>query len=177
MIALERRTAGTELRATGRQLHGIVAPFNTETRIGGFTESIAPGAFAASLSSGADIVALQDHMPDRLLGRTKSGSLRLNEDTTGLRFALDLPMTTAANDLLELVRTGNAGGMSFGFVPTAEDWPKPDRRVLRGVDLREISVVSWAPAYPNTEVAARSRHGAASMTYAASRLRLWARTL
>jgi HK97 family phage prohead protease len=173
---IERRTGSTELRANGRQLFGTVAPFNTPTRIGSFTEEIAPGAFRASLATGSDIVALQDHMPDRLLGRTRSGSLRLSEDGAGLTFALDLPMTTAANDLLELVRTGNAGGMSFGFVPTREDWPKPDRRILRGVDLREISIVSWAPAYPNTTVDARSHH-AARMTYAASRLRLWTRTL
>lgn len=171
---IERRTNATELRTEGRRLIGRVAPFNTPTCIGGFTEEIAPGAFRASLASGADIVALQDHAPDKLLGRTASGSLRLAEDATGLTFALDLPQTTVANDVLELVRTGNAGGMSFGFLPTSEDWPKPDRRILRGIDLREISVVSWAPAYPNTEVAARSRH---ALPVQAGRLRLWARTL
>jgi HK97 family phage prohead protease len=173
---VERRTLAAELRSNGRQLFGTVAPFNTPTRIGSFTEEIAPGAFRNSLAAGSDIVALQDHDASKLLGRTRSGSLRLSEDSGGLTFALDLPMTTAANDLLELVRTGNCGGMSFGFVPTREDWPKPDRRILRGIDLREVSIVSWAPAYPNTTIAARSR-GAARMTYAASRLRLWARTL
>ncbi len=146
------------------------------TRIGGFEESIAPGAFRASLASGADVVCLQDHNPERLLGRTRSGSLQLREAADGLNFSLDLPRTTIADDVLELVRTGNCGGCSFGFVPTDESWPKPDRRILRGVDLREISIVSWQPAYPDTTVSARSRH-AARMTHTAARLRLWARTL
>jgi HK97 family phage prohead protease len=174
---IERRTGAAELRVEGgRRLIGRVAPFNTPTRIANFSEEIAPGAFRASLASGADIVALQDHMPDRLLGRTKSGSLRLAEDGTGLNFALDVPDTTLGRDLLTMVARGDVGGMSFGFIPTDERWPKPDHRILRGVDLREISVVAWQPAYPNTTVAARSRH-AAPATDRASRLRLWARTL
>ena len=180
MIALERRTTGTELRSDGRQLFGRVAPFNTPARIGSFTEEIAPGAFRASLTSGADIVALQDHMPDRLLGRTRSGTLRLSEDTGGLNFALDLPDTTAGRDLLTMVQRGDCGGCSFGFVPTEESWPKPDRRILRGIDLREVSFVSWMPAYPDTTVAARHLTPSWPATReirSASRLRLWTRTL
>lgn len=176
MIALERRSGYTELRTEGRRLFGRVAPFNVEAEISAFREKIAPGAFANSLASGADIVALQDHDPTRLLGRTRANSLRLREDPSGLLFDLDLPMTSVAADVLELVRSGNAGGMSFGFVATREDWPKPDQRVLRSVDLREVSVVSWQPAYEGTEIAARSRH-LARKAASAARLRLWARTL
>jgi HK97 family phage prohead protease len=176
VTTLERRTGCTELRTDGRRLYGRVVPFNVEAEISGFREMVAPGAFRNSLASGADIVALQDHDPTRLLGRTRANTLKLREDPSGLLFDLDLPMTSVAADVLELVRSGNAGGMSFGFVATREDWPKADQRILRSIDLREVSVVSWQPAYDGTEVAARSRQ-AARMTYAASRLRLWTRTL
>lgn len=173
---IERRAGSLELRAEGRRLFGRVVPFNVAADIGGFRETVAPGAFSNSLASGADIVALQDHDPTRLLGRTRASTLRLREDQSGLLFDLDLPMTSVAADVLELVRSGNAGGMSFGFVATREDWPKPDQRVLRSIDLREVSVVSWQPAYDGTEVAARSRMKAHALPNAA-RLRLWTRTL
>jgi phage head maturation protease len=45
--------------------------------------------------------------------------------------------------------------MSFAFVPLDEHWDG-DKRELRSVDLKEISVVSAWPAYAATEVTARS---------------------
>src|ERR1051326_3517067 len=98
MSNLERRAALVELRAAGRRLEGYAAIFNTETRVADFVETIAPGAFAGSLASGADILALADHDPTRLLARTRSGTLRLCEDTKGLNFDLDLPLTTLGAD-------------------------------------------------------------------------------
>ena len=69
-----------------------------------------------------------------------------------------MPNTTAANDALELVRSNNAGGMSFGFRvrPAGERWVKTLRE-LRSLDLVEISVVSAFAAYDGTEIVARSR--------------------
>jgi len=163
--AVERRAVpALELRAvSGRRLQGYAAVFGAPAKIGSaggqFTESIRAGAFAASLASGSDVLALADHDPTRVLGRTAAGTLRLSEDSRGLAFDLDLPHTSAANDVLELVRSGNAGGMSFGFrVPAGGDaWSAPDVRELRTVDLHEISVVSAWPAYSQTSVTARSR--------------------
>ena len=150
---IERRgTAG--VTASGRTLTGYVATFGTEARIGGFTESIAPGAFTASLSAGGDILALLDHKPDALLGRTKSGTLSLREDAKGLRFDLKLPDTQHGRDLIALAERGDLGGMSFGFIATDEKWTG-DKRELRSVDLREISVVQSWPAYQQTEIQLR----------------------
>ena len=150
---IERRgTAG--LTASGRTLSGYVATFGNEARIGGFTESIAPGAFTASLSSGRDVLALLDHKPDALLGRTKSGTLTLREDAKGLKFDLKLPDTQNGRDLIALAERGDLGGMSFGFIATDEKWTG-DKRELRSVDLREISVVQSWPAYQQTEIQLR----------------------
>ena len=82
---LERRsTAG--VTANGRKLSGYIARFDSEARIGTFTETIKPGAFRASITSGRDILALADHDESRVLGRTKSGTLELREDGDGLAF-------------------------------------------------------------------------------------------
>lgn len=155
--AFERRFAG-ELRAAGRKLTGYAATFGTEAKIGGFTEIIAPGAFAASLRAGGDILALADHNPRAVLARTRSGTLRLAEDSRGLSFEIDLPDTTIGRDVLALAERGDLGGMSFGFsVPKGGESWRGTRRELRMVELKEISVVSAWPAYDNTEVHARSQ--------------------
>jgi len=160
---LERR-ASTAVQATGRKLSGYIARFNTEARIGPFTETIKRGAFRASLDSGRDILALLDHRPDCLLGRTKSGSLELREDSDGLAFSLTLPDTQAGRDLVALAERGDLGGCSFGFtVPSGGDEWDGDRRELRTVDLREVSVVQSWPAYEGTEIALRSKPKAYQM--------------
>jgi HK97 family phage prohead protease len=160
MVAeLERRAAAVEIRtAGGRKLEGYAATFGSEARMGSIVETIAAGAFAASLADGSDKLALVDHDPARLLARTRSGTLRLVEDTRGLAFSLDAPDTPAGRDVLALAERGDLGGMSFAFRvrPDGERW-SGQRRELRSVDLAEISVISSFPAYPDTSIAARHR--------------------
>lgn len=156
MTIIEKRaTAG--VTANGRKLTGYVAKFDNATRIGGFTEIIRRGAFAASLTSGRDILAMADHDPNRVLGRTKSGTLTLAEDADGLAFSLQMPDTQAGRDLVALAERGDLGGCSFGFVVNAggDAW-NGDTRELRSVELQEISIVQAWPAYTDTEVHLRS---------------------
>lgn len=153
---IERRGAAGGLRASGRTLTGYAAVFGTETRMGSFTERIAPGAFSKSLASGRDILALLDHRADVLLGRTASGTLKLTEDAKGLRFDLELPDTQAGRDLVALAERGDLGGMSFGFIAEDEEWTG-NTRELRQVDLREVSVIQAFPAYQQTEISLRNK--------------------
>jgi hypothetical protein len=178
---LERRTFH-EVRAAGRRLEGYAAVFGSEARMGSFVETIAPGAFRGAL--GGDVLALLDHDMGKVLGRTRSGTLRLHEDDRGLAFSLDLPDTQAGRDVVALAERGDLGGMSFGFrVPKDGDtWEATTRgthRTLRSVIIDEISVVSARPAYPDTEAALRAvRRGAdASRRYRAlvlARIITWA---
>lgn len=151
---MERRSF-SELRSNGRRLEGYAATFGARADLGSFVETIEPGAFRASL--GNDIIAMHDHDPSRVLGRTRSRTLNLYEDSKGLGFELTLPDTSAGRDVIALAERGDLGGMSFGFlVPEGgEDW-KGRTRNLRAVDLKEISVVSAWPAYPDTELALRA---------------------
>ena len=152
----ERRAAEIEVRAKGRRLEGYAALFGIEARVGTFTETIRAGAFTESLSK-PDIIALVDHDLARLLARTRSGSLRLYQDTRGLDFSLDVPETQAGRDVLAMAERGDVGGMSFGFnVPAGGDHWQGDARELRTIDLHEISVVMAWPAYAGTVVNARA---------------------
>lgn len=156
---MERRalTAPLELRAESRTIAGYAAVFNSETDIGGmFRETIAPGAFSSSLSG--DVRALFDHDSGHVLGRTKSGTLRLSEDEKGLAVEIDLPDTQVGRDLRESMTRGDIDGMSFGFRVTKQEWDEsadPPLRTIREVELFEVSVVTF-PAYADTEVALRS---------------------
>ncbi|UPU01079.1 HK97 family phage prohead protease [Bradyrhizobium barranii subsp. apii] len=117
---------------------------------------MAPGAFDSSLAEGRDILALMDHSRDKVLARTKSGTLRLSSDNRGLKFEIDVPDTSAGRDVLALAARGDLGGMSFGFTAEQDDW-QGERRTLRKVTLHEVSVVSAWPAYEGTTVSARAR--------------------
>lgn len=157
-LAVERRSF-SEVRSSGRRLEGYAATFGSEARIGAFVETIAPGAFKDALAG--DVLALLDHDPGKVLGRTRSGTLRLIEDSRGLSFSLDVPETQAGRDVLALAERGDLGGMSFGFVVPkgGEDWTG-EKRTLRRVALKEVSVVSAWPAYPDTELALRAAQAA-----------------
>lgn len=151
---LERR-AFSEVRTAGRRIEGYAATFGTVADLGGFTETIAPGAFRDALAG--DVLAMLDHDPGKVLGRTRSGTLRLTEDARGLAFSLDVPDTQPGRDVLTLAERGDLGGMSFGFtIPQGGETWEGRARTLRKVELREISIVSAWPAYPDTEIALRA---------------------
>ncbi len=154
MTDIERRSAELEIRASGRKLEGYAALFGVRATIADFEEEIRSGAFAASLADG-DKLALVDHDPTKVLGRTRNNSLRLSEDSRGLHFAVDLPKTSLANDVLALAESDSLGGASFGFIAKRDTWAGT-LRTLHEVDLREVSIVSAWPAYPETSVSARS---------------------
>lgn len=151
---IERRAAELEVRATGRTLEGYAAVFDARAKIADFEEIITRGAFSASLLSG-DKLALVDHDPAKLLARTRNGSLKLAEDSKGLHFEIALPKTSLAEDIRALAEAGSLGGASFGFMVERDHW-SGNLRTLEAVDLREISIVSAWPAYPQTSVSARS---------------------
>ncbi|MBY3564118.1 HK97 family phage prohead protease [Rhizobium laguerreae] len=140
-----------------RTLIGYAAKFERLAMIGSyFQEKIAPGAFATAI--GGDIRALVDHDPGRVIGRTKSGTLRLSEDGTGLRAEIDIPDTSDGNDLWVLVERGDISGMSFGFRVTKETWDETGDvpvRTIQAVELFEVSAVAW-PAYEDTTIGLRS---------------------
>ncbi len=157
--ALEhRKLVGNVRTIKGRKLIGHAAVFNTPTVVDGFTEIVAPGAFAETLRTGGDVLALVDHDTGRLLARLSSGTLVLNEDGKGLAFEIRLPDTTLARDVLELAERGDLGGMSFGFrVPPGGDVISNGVRTLNRIELAEVSVVHAWPAYPNTTVEPRQK--------------------
>jgi len=140
------------------KIAGHAAVFNQLSEdLGGFREKIQPGAFKEAVKG--DVRALVNHNSDKVLGRTKSGTLDLEEDDKGLAFELVLPDTQPARDLTASMERGDVDQMSFGFRTLEDKWETKDGedvRTLVKVELFEVSPVTF-PAYPQTDVALRSR--------------------
>jgi uncharacterized protein len=176
-MSIERRYAaelrvGTALGGNSQgdemALVGYAARFNQPSKdLGGFRETIAPGAFTRALASKPDVRCLFNHDASRVLGRTTSGTLTLEQDDQGLKFRCQLdPNQQAHRDLHAAVKRGDINECSFAFKPEGDDgddWAdaKDERgnwfisRTLKNVRLFDVSAVTH-PAYDNTSVTARS---------------------
>ena len=162
----ERRFTGNcELRTIvpetgGRaKISGHAAVFNSLSEdLWGFREKIAPGAFAPALGK-SDIRALLNHDPNFVLGRTKSGTVRVQEDETGLAVEIDPPETGWADDLLVSIGRGDISQMSFAFRVGEEEWGEVEgvreRTILSFDEIFDVSAVTY-PAYPETDVSIRA---------------------
>jgi uncharacterized protein len=149
-----------EVREDGgkRQLSGYAAVFNKKSvPLYGFREVIRPGAFAKTIKED-DIRLLWNHDHSIVLGRNKSGTLRLSEDDNGLKIEADLPDTQAGRDARESISRGDVSQMSFAFEAINDRWfteEGEDRRELIEARLFEVSPVTF-PAYPDSSVSARA---------------------
>jgi HK97 family phage prohead protease len=142
----------------GMTLRGYAAIFNSPSQPLPFTETIEPGAFRDSLKSRNDIKLLWNHETGTVLGSTRAGTLRVTEDATGLLIEANLPDTQAGRDAATLIKRGDVNAFSFGFrvASGGDTWTSADQRVLKRVNIHEVSVVSW-PAYTATEGTASIR--------------------
>ena len=158
MAKIEKRTNEVqfELRAVengdGMTFTGYAAVFNSPSEPLPFIERIAPGAFKRSLKARNDIKLLWNHDTGSVLGSTRAGTLKLEEDAHGLRVTAMLPETSLGKDVRTLVQRGDVNAMSFGFsVPANGDsWnTEGTERTLRSVRIHEVSIVAF-PAYSQT---------------------------
>ena len=144
------------------KLIGYAARFNKWSEdLGFFREKIAPGAFTNAIET-SDVRALKNHDANLLLGRTSAGTLRLTENTKGLKFEVDIPNTSTGKDTAEEVSRGDITGCSFAFTVESDTWVYPEnsvelaeRTINQVGQLFDVGPVTW-PAYPDTSVAARS---------------------
>ena len=149
-----------EIRSVGDKMtfKGYAAVFNSDSEPLPFIEQIQPGAFARTLKSRNNIRMYVNHNDSQLLASTRSGTLRLQEDSKGLLAEADLPMTTDGRNMSILLEQRIVDSMSFGFsVPRGGDTWSPDgsRRTLTEVRLHEVSVVTGQPAYAATTASVR----------------------
>lgn len=157
------RMVGVELRVDeGSKGPGVVVGYTAvfdrfSEDLGHFREKIQRGAFAGCMSQ--DVRALVNHDSNMLIGRTKAGTCRMQEDELGLRVEIDLPDTQLGRDTAESIRRGDMDGMSFSFVADVDQWDYsgevPIRTLVKVRDLYDVGPVTY-PAYTDTSAAIRA---------------------
>jgi HK97 family phage prohead protease len=160
---IEQRVAFQDLEirqeGDGMTLRGYAAVFNSPSQPLPFIETIERGAFRDSLNSRNDIKLLWNHDTSTVLGSTRSGTLKLVEDERGLYVEANLPDTQAGRDAVISIQRGDVTGFSFGFRVAAggDTWLNANERVLKRVNIHEVSVGVAFPAYLGTEGTANVR--------------------
>ena len=135
----------------GQTIRGYAAVYNSDSEwMGGFYEQIAKGAFDEVMDN--DTRAYFNHDENLLLGRVSSGTLRLSSDERGLYYEVDLPNTSYAKDLVELMKRGDVNQSSFAFLIESDRWEERDGKTYRIIEkvsrLLDVSPVAQ-PAYPD----------------------------
>jgi len=142
---------------------GYGAVFNTRSLPlfgGSFVEEIMPGAFDDVLSD--DVRALFNHDPNFVLGRSRSGTLRLELDSRGLAYTITPPDTQTVRDMvLAPLSRGDVTGSSFRFrvAEDGDEWRREGEIVVRTIHkfaaLLDVGPVTY-PAYDDSHAAQRS---------------------
>lgn len=146
--------AGTE---EGQKIiEGKFIVFNERTELyPGTYEEIAPEA----VNDISDVRALYNHNHDIVLGSTLSRTLILDKRDDGLYGKIIInPDDSDALNAHARIQRGDIQGCSFGFIPVDEEYDEKEKVIrVKRLDLFEVSPCVF-PAYPQTEVAARSRN-------------------
>ena len=129
-----------------------------------FVEVILPNTFQKAIekaqAENKDIRLLVNHDEKNILARTGNGSLVLEEKDGQTFMSAELPNTTLAKDIYELVIDGLSFGMSFGFEVQKDQWSQENgiyKRSVEEMTVSEISILTIEPAYNDTEVKAEQR--------------------
>jgi HK97 family phage prohead protease len=143
----------------GNTIRGYAAVYNSDSEwMGGFYEQIEAGAFDSVLEN--DVRAYFNHDENLLLGRVSSGTLRIGTDKRGLFYEVDLPNTSYANDLVELMKRGDVNQSSFAFLIEKDRWEQRDGITYRIIEkvsrLLDVSPVAQ-PAYPDATSELKTR--------------------
>jgi uncharacterized protein len=116
---------------------GYGAVFGNTDRQG---DTIAPGAFAASLASGRSVAMLWQHDQARPIGVWDS----VTEDARGLRVkGRIVTETETGRDALALLRHGALNGLSIGYRATKTYRGENGGRVITEAELWEVSLVTF----------------------------------
>lgn len=160
-----------ELRAVDSEegkmiIEGVVNQVGEWSKVlyGSFREKIEPKVFERAIKSAKDnnrdIFFLALHNNRELpLASIISGTMELVEKENKLMLRAELPPTTLAKDIYELVKAKVLREFSFGFNNVQAKWDKDAdgirTRTITDLTLHEVSIVTTG-AYNNTVANARS---------------------
>ena len=139
------------MAVSGRRLRGVVVAYGDTAMTRAGPERFEPGAFGDVAE--LDTVLNVQHTAAIPIARTGGSGLTLADSPDALAFEAVLPNTRAADDALELVRTGVLRGASMEFL-AFEERNEAGVRVVTRAALPGLGLVD-RPAFPASTVEAR----------------------
>lgn len=136
----------TELKAAGDgwEVAGYASTFGGDPD--SYGDVVAKGAFLDSLAR-RKTKLLNQHDMTQPIGK----QLSLEEDEKGLFGRWSILPTTTGKDAHMLLEHGLIDSLSIGFIPVESDWREDGIRVLKKIDLYEVSLVT-IPANENAVI-------------------------
>ena len=128
-----------------RFVEGYAALFDSRSKLLSswdmvFYEELRAGSFAEALErSDLDVVFVPDHNSEKVIARSKAGTLELKEDEKGLYFKASVPDVTYANDMYKLMERGDLSDTSFAFNVSEEGFTMSETE--EGIPLRSINKI------------------------------------
>lgn len=116
--------------------------------------------FRTALTRSTNVDLLLNHDPNKKLGSTATGELKLEEDNIGLR----AEAVVRDAEVIKKARNGELRGWSFGmYVNKAEIEQRAEKlpkRCLQDIDIFEVSIIdkSCLPVYAGTSVECRAEN-------------------
>ena len=123
-----------------------------------FVEQITPKTFQRAIEKNEDILCLLNHEPNRKLGSTKDGNIKLFEDNIGLRAICEI----TDGEVIEKAKEQRLRGWSFGFEAVKEHEEVASenlkRRFIDEMNLFEVSIIDdkKVPCYVGTSIEIRA---------------------
>lgn len=133
---------------------GYVNVVGRESRVlrdlqGSFVEIVAPNTFRKAIDENPNIGLMFNHKRN-----VEHRNMRLNEDNIGLKIAVDI----TDSEVIDKAEHGELRGFSFGMIVKDCDWEERNEqryRILKDIQLDEISILSCTPAYYGTSIECR----------------------
>lgn len=141
------------VNAVGRDSRPVIV----EKR-GKVVEQIVPGTFNKAIKRAKNVKILLNHMESRTLGSTQEGTLKLYEDSIGLRAHAEI--TDA--EVIEKAKNKELRGWSFGMYVLTDEYEeradKLPRRLVSDIELYEVSIIDsrMKPVYAGTSIEQRA---------------------
>lgn len=134
-------------------------PYQMYDWAGPYMEVARQGMCAKTIAEGCDTAFLANHQ-GLTMARTKAGTLKLSEDSTGLlTVATGNTSRTDVRDLVTAIEDGNIDQMSFAFTIVRQVWSSDfEQRDLLEVNMNkgDVSAVNYG-ANPGTSVGVAAR--------------------
>lgn len=132
---MDYKNLALQFKADDTGLEGYAATFGNVDSVG---DIIVKGAFAGSILKRKPKFMYQ-HSTDELIGVVNEAY----EDEQGLFIQASFAKTQAAQDARELVKMGAIGEMSIGYSTKQADYRSDGVRLLKEIDLYEVSLVTF----------------------------------